>query len=97
MHVHPDGVLIVTRRDFGQIKPNRVERFIDPAMVSGVLQASVDCADNASFASDISGRARITGWIFLGDDDGIADFKFGMGCFHIAPQSGRTLGTSETS
>jgi hypothetical protein len=93
MDVDPHGVSIARRRDFAQVKSDGVERLIEPAVVSGILQDAVHRADNAPLASDIPGRARITSGIFRGDENGIADFEFAPG-FHGAAQSGRTLGIS---
>src|SRR5262245_25554220 len=94
IHSHPERILIVAGRDFAQIKLNRVERFMDAAVVSDIFQNAVDRADDALFASDIFRCAWIAGGILDCDDDGVADFEFAVGGFHRFSQSGRTLGAS---
>ena len=88
MHIHPDRVLIVAGRDFAQIELNRVERFMDAAVISDVFQNSMHGADDASFAADVARRARIARGVLERDHDGVADFELAAQLPHFLNPAG---------
>jgi len=47
-------------------------------MVSGILQETVDGADDTALASDVPWCAWVAGGIFRCNDDGVADFEFAV-------------------
>jgi len=73
MHINPDRVSGGGPRRFARLESDGVEGLVNPAMVSGILQASMDGGDDSAFASYIHGRARVTAGVFGRNDDVIAD------------------------
>ena len=68
MHVDPDRILIVASRHFAQIKPDRVKRLMNTAMVSDIFQDTVHRADDAALTSDVLWRPRgLPAWVFRCD------------------------------
>ena len=64
MHIDPDRILVVASRQFAEVKPDRVNRFMDTAMVADIFENAVDQADDAAFATDIFRRRADYRWDF---------------------------------
>lgn len=97
VHVDPDRILIMAGRNFAEVEFDRIQRFMDAAMIPDVFQNTVDQADDTAFASNVFRRARVAGGVFDCNHDGVADLVFAVGFVHDLPQSGRTRGISAST
>lgn len=97
MHIDPDRILVVAGRHLAKVESNRVERFMDAAVVAGVFQATVGEPDHTPFSANVLWRTRVAGGIIGGHRDGVADFVFANRLVHDFFQSGRTRGISAST
>ena len=73
MDIDPNRVTIVAGRHFAQVEFDRVERFVNAAVISDVFQNTMNYSDDAALTADVAWRTRIAGRIFAGDEHGIAN------------------------